>query len=141
MAREVMRRHASDNEYLHKDFHGALSCGIEYLHEIYGEDAVRRYLHDFALSYYTPLRRELNEWASERESTNPSTPPAPSATNIDAQGAILGPDSALDGRQRIGQHDCLLTVQPAFAERCCSQPESLLSDNAFWGFPEPQRPR
>jgi len=56
-----MERRASDNEYLHKDFHGALSCGIEYLHQHYGEKAVREYLWDFTLSFYAPLRNDLKE--------------------------------------------------------------------------------
>ena len=55
MAKEVMRRSASDNEYLHRDFHGALSAGIEYLDQRFGEEAVREYLRGFALSYYAPL--------------------------------------------------------------------------------------
>ena len=59
MSKQVMRRRASDNPYLHRDFHGALSCGIEYLHEHFGEEAVRQYLHDFTLSFYAPLREEL----------------------------------------------------------------------------------
>ena len=61
MPKEVMRRSASDNEYLHKDFHGALSCGIEYLHSNFGADAVRQYLREFALSFYAPLRASLKE--------------------------------------------------------------------------------
>jgi len=61
MAKEVMRRSASDNEYLHKDFHGALSCGIEYLHRNFGPEAVRQYLREFALSYFAPLRAALRE--------------------------------------------------------------------------------
>ena len=61
MAKEVMRRRAADNEYLHKDFHGALSCGIDYLHEHYGEEAVKQYLHDFALSFHAPLREALQQ--------------------------------------------------------------------------------
>jgi len=61
MPKQVMHRQAADNEYLHKDFHGALSCGIDYLHEHYGEDAVRGFLRDFALSFYAPLREELRE--------------------------------------------------------------------------------
>ena len=60
MAKEVMRREAADNEYLHKDFHGALSCGIEYLHEKYGEEAVHKFLRDFTLTFYAPLREALN---------------------------------------------------------------------------------
>lgn len=61
MGKEVMRRHASDNVYLHRDFHGALSAGIEYLHEHYGEQAVRDYLRQFALGFYAPLRAALAE--------------------------------------------------------------------------------
>ncbi len=59
MAREVMTRQASDNEYLHKDFHGALSAGIDYVAELYGPEAVREYLRDFATGYYAPLRKDL----------------------------------------------------------------------------------
>jgi len=59
MAKQVMRRDAADNEYLHRDFHGALSAGIEYLHENYGEEAVREYLWQFARSYYAPLSEAL----------------------------------------------------------------------------------
>ncbi len=59
MARKVMRRRASDNVYLHKDFHGALSAGIEYLHSNFGPDAVREYLRQFTLSYYAPVREQL----------------------------------------------------------------------------------
>jgi hypothetical protein len=54
-----MRRKASDNVYLHKDFHGALSAGIEYLHRRYGPQAVEDYLRQFARSYYAPLRDDI----------------------------------------------------------------------------------
>lgn len=59
MTREVMRRKASDNEYLHKDFHGALSAGITYLEEHYGEEAVREFLRTFAHTYFAPLVEDL----------------------------------------------------------------------------------
>lgn len=59
MAKESMRRTAGDNEYLHRDFHGALSAGIEYLHEKYGEEAVRQYLWQFARTFYAPLIDDL----------------------------------------------------------------------------------
>ena len=59
MPKEVMRRKAADNQYLHKDFHGALSCGIDYLEQHFGEDAVRDYLREFTVSYYAPLIEEL----------------------------------------------------------------------------------
>ena len=43
MATEKITRKASDNEYLHKDFHGAFSCGIDNLEKHFGEEAVRDY--------------------------------------------------------------------------------------------------
>jgi len=58
-AKRVMRRKALDNVYLHKDFHGALSCGIDYLDSHFGEEAVRQYLHRFTRSFYAPLIREI----------------------------------------------------------------------------------
>ena len=59
MSKQVMDRRASDNECLHKDFHGALSAGIEYLQNNYGADSVRDYLRKFAKTYYAPLREKL----------------------------------------------------------------------------------
>ena len=59
MSKEVMRRRACENEYLHKDFHGALSCGLSYLQERYGADAVRDYLRSFTRAFYSPLRRDI----------------------------------------------------------------------------------
>ncbi len=61
MPREVMDRRAADNEYLHKDFHGALSNALIYLEERFGADAVRDYLRGFARSYYAPVREALRE--------------------------------------------------------------------------------
>ncbi|MGC9316476.1 MAG: hypothetical protein ACP5KN_00400 [Armatimonadota bacterium] len=61
MAKEVMHREASDNEYLHKDFHGALSCALIYLEENFGAEAVREYLRTFARRYYAPVTEELQK--------------------------------------------------------------------------------
>ena len=61
MVKEVIRRTASDNVYLHKDFHGALSAGIEYLERHFGQEAVRQYLRQFAISYYAPLIEAVRE--------------------------------------------------------------------------------
>ena len=61
MAKEIMDRRASDNLYLHKDFHGALSVGIDFLHRHYGADSVREYLRQFTLAYYAPLKVRLAE--------------------------------------------------------------------------------
>ncbi|MGI6537506.1 MAG: hypothetical protein ACOX22_04065 [Caldicoprobacterales bacterium] len=59
MAKEVMERRASDNKYLHKDFHNLMNLGIEYIREKYGEDSVREYLARFAKAYYAPLKSAL----------------------------------------------------------------------------------
>ena len=61
MAKRVMRREASDNVYLHKDFHGALSVGIQYLEDNFGEEAVREYLRDFTNVYFAPLKEEIKQ--------------------------------------------------------------------------------
>lgn len=59
MAKQVITRRASDNEYLHKGFHGALSCGIDYLEQTFGPGAVREYLYEFARVFYAPLTADL----------------------------------------------------------------------------------
>ena len=61
MPKEVMRRSAADNPYLHKDFHGAMSTGIQYLHEKYGEAAVRDYLRQYADAYHAPLKDAIRQ--------------------------------------------------------------------------------
>jgi hypothetical protein len=54
-----MRRAAADNQYLHRDFHGALSVGLNYLESRFGPEGVREYLRQFALAFYAPLRAEV----------------------------------------------------------------------------------
>jgi len=61
MAKEVMKREASDNVYLHKDFHGALSAGIDYMEQHYGAEAVREYLREFTVTFYAPLIEEVKK--------------------------------------------------------------------------------
>jgi hypothetical protein len=61
MPKDIMVRTAADNAYLHKDFHGALSTGIEYIHNRYGEEAVREYLRQFTRAYYAPLTEAIRE--------------------------------------------------------------------------------
>lgn len=61
MAKEVMKRQASDNEYFHMDFHKGLSAGIEYLHINYGQEAVYEYLRQFANTFYAPLKEDLKQ--------------------------------------------------------------------------------
>ena len=61
MSKQTITRKASDNQYYHKDFHIALNYGINYLHKKFGEEAVRKYLTQFATAYYSPLRRAIKE--------------------------------------------------------------------------------
>jgi hypothetical protein len=56
-----MHRKASDNVYLHKDFHGALNQALIYLERNIGAGAVREYLHQFARAFYAPLTREIKD--------------------------------------------------------------------------------
>ena len=59
--KDKVRRIASDNEYLHKDFHMALNNGLEYLEKKYGSDAVTEYISDFAKAYHAPLKADLQK--------------------------------------------------------------------------------
>lgn len=46
-------------ENVHKDFHGAMSYGLKYVHENYGEEGVRQYLVNVANTVYAPLSQDL----------------------------------------------------------------------------------
>ncbi len=59
--KQVMNRSASDNTYLHKDFHGALSTALTYLQDRYGDQSVREYLHQFAAAFYSALTADINQ--------------------------------------------------------------------------------
>jgi hypothetical protein len=61
VGKQVMRRRAADNVYLHKDFHGALNQALIYVEERFGAEAVREYLYQFARAFYAPLTRRLGE--------------------------------------------------------------------------------
>ena len=52
---------ASDNEYLHKDFHGALCYGIKYLDDNFGQDATTEYLKQVGKTYFAPLAAQLKK--------------------------------------------------------------------------------
>lgn len=54
MSKKEMSRKASDNKYLHRDFHVSLNIALDYLAEKFGEDAVEEYLIDYAKSYFKP---------------------------------------------------------------------------------------
>lgn len=59
--RQVMKRRAADNVYLHKDFHGALNQALIYLERNFGAEAVREYLRQFARTFYAPLTRDIKK--------------------------------------------------------------------------------
>jgi hypothetical protein len=59
MSKKIMVRKAADNEYLHKDFHGALNLALEYLRKRFGNGAVRAYLRQYAGTFHAPLTRQL----------------------------------------------------------------------------------
>ncbi len=56
---KVMERKASDNKYLHKDFHIALNLLMEYLVKNFGKDALIDYLKQFSKAYHKPLIQKL----------------------------------------------------------------------------------
>ncbi len=59
MTKLTMTRRASDNVYLHRDFHCALNLSLEYLRVNFGVDAARDYLRRFAAACHAPLQAEL----------------------------------------------------------------------------------
>lgn len=54
MGKEVMTRRASDNRYLHRDFHNILNVGLDYLADHFGAASVVGYLTDFARHFHAP---------------------------------------------------------------------------------------
>ena len=61
MAKKVMDVRASDNKYLHRDFHASADIGLRYIGEKYGDNGVREYLQTFARAYYRPLVTAVKE--------------------------------------------------------------------------------
>ncbi len=56
---EKMVRKASDNKYFHRDFHIGLNLGIDYIAEIYGDDAVIDYLEEYTRVFHKPLTQAI----------------------------------------------------------------------------------
>ncbi len=55
----VMERKASDNKYLHKDFHVSMNMLLTYIYDNFGRDALISYLVQFAGEYHKPLNEQL----------------------------------------------------------------------------------
>ena len=58
---KVINCKRSDNEYLHKDFHGALCYMIKYLDENFGTEATDEYLAQIGKTYFMPLSEKLKQ--------------------------------------------------------------------------------
>lgn len=54
-----MQRKASDNKYLHRDFHITLNILLEYIDKQLGRGAVIQYLSQYTRAYHQPLHEEL----------------------------------------------------------------------------------
>ncbi|MDR1723565.1 MAG: hypothetical protein LBR84_06485, partial [Tannerella sp.] len=54
-----MRRKASDNKYLHRDFHLSMNILLNYIYDRFGLDAVIRYLIQYTRSFHSPLHKQL----------------------------------------------------------------------------------
>lgn len=63
--RKIMTRKASDNKYLHKDFHVSMNILLKYIYESFGEKELINYLSQYAEAYYKPLNQELRDGSIE----------------------------------------------------------------------------
>ena len=57
----ILELNRKDNEYLHKDFHGALCYAIKYLDQTYGQDATAEYLKQVGRETFSPLIAALKK--------------------------------------------------------------------------------
>jgi len=57
----VLDCRASDNKYLHKNFHGALCYAVKYLDENYGPEATTEYLEQVGRTCFSPLTEQLSK--------------------------------------------------------------------------------
>jgi hypothetical protein len=58
---KVMKRTASDNKYLHRDFHQTLNLLMDYIYENFGINNLITYLEQFTLEYHKSLHDQLKE--------------------------------------------------------------------------------
>ena len=58
---KVLECNSSDNQYLHKDFHGALCYAIKYLDETFGPEATCEYLRQVGRENFSPLIAALRQ--------------------------------------------------------------------------------
>ena len=58
---KVVDRRASDNKYLHRDFHISMNMLMEYIHDEYGPAALTKYLQQFSQAYNSQRTKELKK--------------------------------------------------------------------------------
>jgi len=58
---KILDQKASDNEYMHKDFHGVLCYAIKYLDEHFGQESTTEYLQQVGNTYFAPLSEQLKK--------------------------------------------------------------------------------
>jgi hypothetical protein len=56
---QVMERNASDNKYLHRDFHVAFNLLLTNIYEHFGKEGMTDYLRQFSRTYHHPLNQKL----------------------------------------------------------------------------------
>lgn len=54
-----MQRNASDNKYLHKDFHVSMNILLNYIYNNWGKDALISYLQQYTYSYHKLLSEQM----------------------------------------------------------------------------------
>ncbi|NMC37129.1 MAG: hypothetical protein GYA41_02265 [Bacteroidales bacterium] len=61
----TMERQASDNKYLHRDFHAALNMMLNYILDNFGEEALKEYLEQYSGAFHKPLNNRLKSGDKE----------------------------------------------------------------------------
>jgi hypothetical protein len=59
MSIETITFRSAGTPYVPKFFHAEFNAQIDYLQQQFGDDAVRRYLHQFVRAFHTPLIRDI----------------------------------------------------------------------------------
>ncbi|MBN2557529.1 MAG: hypothetical protein JXB33_02100 [Clostridia bacterium] len=56
---KVIERKASDNKYLHRDFHISMNMLMDYICSVFGENALIEYLVEFSSAFHAPRKEFL----------------------------------------------------------------------------------
>lgn len=58
---KVVERKASDNKYLHRDFHISMNMLMEYIYDKFGSVAITEYLKQFSAQFHKQRKKDLLE--------------------------------------------------------------------------------